>query len=257
MTQTASDRFGEDPEYFPVVPLQCPYLTFTNSDFSMSLNSSSVLTLLAQTAPLQAGELPAQGNLGIKSTRCLPQRFPGRISMGSSSLERWWVYKHPHQLRGRLGHPICTHTSPSASFWAEEEVCSVWPLSAIPSFFFLHTPPQRAAVCQTEVSPVALPLPHEFCVPRTPLKPHPSLLWAPRAAARLRLCEHTLYTWPIILAMSPTSVQLQQSWIGPCSRSETATAHSWSSDSYTMKPFTRLINSGLCVENNCVIWVSD
>lgn len=76
MTQTASDRFGEAPEYFPVVPLQCPYLTFTNSDFSMSLNSSSVLTLLAQTAPLQAGELPAQGNLGIKSTRCLPQRFP-------------------------------------------------------------------------------------------------------------------------------------------------------------------------------------
>lgn len=41
----------------------------------MSLNSSSVLTLLAPTDPLQAAELPAQGNLGIKSTRCSLQRF--------------------------------------------------------------------------------------------------------------------------------------------------------------------------------------
>lgn len=195
-----------------------------------------------------------------------PKVFMGRIFMGSSSLERW-VCKHPHQLHGSLGHSICTHTSPSTSFGSEKEVCSVWPLPAIPSLSspFTHHPRGLQAVrqkchlwlCPSQMNSVSLKPyskrpPQPACV--TPIHP---CVWPPRAAARLRLCEHTLYTWPIILAISPTSVQLQQSWIGPCSPSETATAYSWSSDSHTMKPFTRLINSWLCIENNCVIWVSD
>lgn len=55
-----------------------------------------------------------------------PEVFTVTVFVRSSSLERWWVLKHPCQLCGRRGHSIHTLSSASiTSLWTEEEVCYV------------------------------------------------------------------------------------------------------------------------------------
>lgn len=161
-----------------------------------------------------------------------PKVFMGRILRGNSSLERWWVCKHSHQLHGSLGHSIHTHNLHPPHFGQKRRfaLCGLSLPSHLSSPF---TTTEGCSLSDRSVTCGSAP-PRRIVCPSNPAQRgqlrlcHPTHagLWAPGVAARLRLCEHTLCTWPIILAMSPTSVQLQQSWIGPCSCSETATAYS-------------------------------
>lgn len=162
--QTASDSFWEALECFLVVPLQCPHLTLTNSDSSMSLKSSLSWGEAAQVSPIAASTRKPGNQIHLMST---PKAFKGRIFMGSSSLGKWWVCKHPHQLHGSLGLSTCTHTSPSISFWAEEEVCSVQPCCYPVFLLHSHTTTEGCSLSDRSVTGVS-----PFCVPQTPLKGH-------------------------------------------------------------------------------------
>lgn len=233
----------------------------------MLLYRSSALTLSAWTALLQAAELPAQGNLGSnppdvysRGFHCHgfhKEIFPGEVvspqtSMPATQKPSTHSYLHqPPHFGQKRKFAMCGMSPPSPLFLFPShtitgyhsyvgEKCHLWLYPSKINFMSFKPYSSR-------------PL-HLACLPPSihyvNSEPRP-----PRAIARRWLCVHILYTWPIILAMSPTLVQLQQSWIGPCSPSETetATAYIWSSDCYTMKPFTHLLDSGLCVENNCYL----
>lgn len=189
--------------------------------------SATQSLLPAEAVPLQAKQLPAQGDLEAKPTGAHFKDF------------------HVHELKCADKKPqsrfvgcnvsllssVCFHTMGTVHLLDGNATCD-----SVSPGWNLHTFLKQANSQST-------------CIQSLCTRP-------PKATAGFHLCAHVQHlTCP--LAMSLTSAQLHQSWIGPCLHSETAIAYSQSSDCYTMKPFTRLINSALCTENNHATWFCD